>query len=232
MNALGTFNVLEATRAHAPKAAFLYSSTNKVYGGLEHLQVEERGGRWQYRDHHGGVAETETLDFHSPYGCSKGAADQYVRDYARIYGLRTVVLRQSCIYGRRQFGVEDQGWVAWFTIPRPRSVRRCRFTATASRCVTCSGFDDLIDRFTTAIEKIDRVKGGIFNIGGGPHNQMSLHELLAKLTSSRQAMSRRTRGGGRATSGSSYATSRRRSASSAGSRARRRTLVWSSCTCG
>jgi CDP-paratose 2-epimerase len=180
VNALGTFNVLEATRAHAPNAAFLYSSTNKVYGGLEHLHVEERGGRWQYRDHHSGVAETETLDFHSPYGCSKGAADQYVRDYARIYGLRTVCLRQSCIYGRRQFGVEDQGWVAWFTIAtalgKPLSIY-----GDGKQVRDVLWIDDLIDCFTTAIEKIDRVKGGIFNIGGGPHNQMSLHDLLAKL---------------------------------------------------
>ncbi|MGH7271648.1 MAG: SDR family NAD(P)-dependent oxidoreductase, partial [Polyangiaceae bacterium] len=115
VNAGGTFNVLEAARAHTPGAAFLYSSTNKVYGGLDHIGVEEEGGRWQYRGKPNGVSEAEPLDFHSPYGCSKGAADQYVRDYARIYGMRTVCLRQSCIYGRRQFGVEDQGWVAWFT---------------------------------------------------------------------------------------------------------------------
>ena len=116
VNALGTFNLLESARRHAPGAAFLYASTNKVYGGLEHVGVEQRNGRYAFRDRPQGVSEAEPLDFHSPYGCSKGAADQYVRDYARIYGLRTVVFRQSCIYGWRQFGVEDQGWVAWFTI--------------------------------------------------------------------------------------------------------------------
>jgi CDP-paratose 2-epimerase len=180
VNALGTFNVLEATRAHAPQAAFLYSSTNKVYGGLEHVVVEERGGRWQYKDLHGGIPESESLDFHSPYGCSKGAADQYVRDYARIYGMRTVSLRQSCIYGVRQFGVEDQGWVAWFAI-----------AAALCKPLTIYGdgkqvrdvlfVEDLLDVYSAAIDRIDRVKGQVFNIGGGPGNQMSLLELVAKL---------------------------------------------------
>ena len=94
----------------------LYSSTNKVYGNLEHVRVVERDGRYAYEDLPDGVDESEPLDFHSPYGCSKGAGDQYVRDYARIYGLKTVVFRQSCIYGTRQFGIEDQGWVAWFCV--------------------------------------------------------------------------------------------------------------------
>ena len=180
VNALGTFNVLEATRAFAPKAAFLYSSTNKVYGGLEHLAVTERNGRWDYLDHSGGIAESEPLDFHSPYGCSKGAADQYVRDYARIYGLRTVCLRQSCIYGRRQFGVEDQGWVAWFTIATAKG-QPITIYGDGKQVRDVLFVDDLIDCFTAAIEKIDRVKGSVFNIGGGPANTMSLEELIAKL---------------------------------------------------
>ena len=117
VNALGTFNVLEAVRTAAQGTpAVLYSSTNKVYGNLEHVHVVERNGRYAYADRPMGVDETEPLDFHSPYGCSKGAGDQYVRDYARIYGLKTVVFRQSCIYGTRQFGIEDQGWVAWFCV--------------------------------------------------------------------------------------------------------------------
>jgi len=115
-NAYGTFNVLEAVRKQAPRAAFLYTSTNKVYGGMEDVGVELRGNRYQYRDLPHGCSEQQPLDFHSPYGCSKGSADQYVRDYARIYGLRSVVFRQSCIYGYRQFGFEDQGWLAWFSI--------------------------------------------------------------------------------------------------------------------
>lgn len=180
VNALGTFNVLEATRAHSPHAAFLYSSTNKVYGGLEHLGVEERGGRWQYRNLPQGVAETETLDFHSPYGCSKGAADQYVRDYARIYGMRTVCLRQSCIYGRRQFGVEDQGWVAWFTIATAKN-QPITIYGDGKQVRDVLFVDDLLDCFSAAIAKIDQVKGSIFNVGGGPQNQMSLLELIEKL---------------------------------------------------
>src|SRR5262249_56341460 len=98
VNALGPFNLLESTRRHAPSAAFLYASTNKVYGGLEHVGVEQRNGRYGFRDRPRGISEAEPLDFHSPYGCSKGAADQYVRDYARIYGLPPVLFRQSCIY--------------------------------------------------------------------------------------------------------------------------------------
>ena len=94
----------------------IYASTNKVYGGIEDVVVIEDGKRYLYRDFSLGISETQSLDFHSPYGCSKGAGDQYVRDYARIYGLRSVVFRQSCIYGPRQFGIEDQGWIAWFII--------------------------------------------------------------------------------------------------------------------
>jgi CDP-paratose 2-epimerase len=180
INALGTFNVLEAVRAHTPKAAVLFSSTNKVYGELEHVGVEERDGRWQYRGKPEGVSETEPLDFHSPYGCSKGAADQYVRDYARIYGLKTVCLRQSCIYGRRQFGVEDQGWVAWFTIAAAKKVPISIY-GDGKQVRDVLFVDDLVDCFQAAIERIDQVKGQVFNVGGGPANVMSLHELLGKI---------------------------------------------------
>ncbi len=118
-NVLGTFNVLEAIRLSPNKPQIIYASTNKVYGALEHLPVRETLMRSEFLDdacRTFGVSEAQPLDFHSPYGCSKGAADQYVIDYARIYGLKTFVLRQSCIYGEHQFGVEDQGWLAWFTI--------------------------------------------------------------------------------------------------------------------
>jgi CDP-paratose 2-epimerase len=166
INALGTFNVLEAVRKHAPGAMVLYSSTNKVYGGMEEVRVELAGDRYRYADLPFGVPETYPLDFHSPYGCSKGAADQYVRDYGRIYEFPTVVFRQSCIYGTRQFGVEDQGWIAWFTI-----------ASTLGRPITVYGdgkqvrdvlwVDDLIDAFSLAVDKIDRVRGEVFNMGGG-----------------------------------------------------------------
>ena len=180
INALGTFNVLEAVRKHCPEALVLYASTNKVYGGLEHLKVAEVGGRYQLTSRPEGVAETEPLDFHSPYGCSKGAADQYVIDYSRIYGMRSVALRQSCIYGRRQFGIEDQGWVAWFTI-----------AAVLGRAITIYGdgkqvrdvlfVDDLCDLYEACIENAARASGQAYNVGGGPANQLSLLELLADL---------------------------------------------------
>jgi CDP-paratose 2-epimerase len=180
INALGTFNVLEAVRAHCPEAAVVYASTNKVYGSLHDAKVAEVGGRYQFVERTHGVGESEPLDFHSPYGCSKGTADQYVLDYARIYGLRSVSLRQSCIYGRRQFGIEDQGWVAWFTI-----------AATLGRPITIYGdgkqvrdvlfVDDLCELYAACIFDIERVKGNAYNVGGGPRNQLSLLELLAAL---------------------------------------------------
>src|SRR5262249_11933578 len=116
INALGTFNVLEAMRHAGVAAPVIYASTNKVYGEMTSVGVTEEHGRYAYRSLPHGVSEENHLDFHSPYGCSKGAADQYMIDYHRIYGFRTVVFRQSCIYGYRQFGAEDQGWVAWFMI--------------------------------------------------------------------------------------------------------------------
>jgi len=115
VNALGTFNVLEAVREHCPKVPVLYSSTNKVYGGLESIETEENDTRYSFKNITG-ISETQPLDYHSPYGCSKGIADQYMIDYHRIYGLNTVVMRQSCIYGTHQMGLEDQGWIAWFLI--------------------------------------------------------------------------------------------------------------------
>ncbi len=184
-NALGTFNVLEAVRHGAPGAALLYASTNKVYGGMEHVGIVQAGERYAYADYPYGIPETFPLDFHSPYGCSKGAGDQYMRDYARIYGLRTLVLRQSCIYGRRQFGVEDQGWVAHFVIAtvldRPiaiygdgRQVRDVLF------------IDDLIDAYQRGIDHIDDLRGEVLNLGGGPDNTLSIWTefgpLLSELT--------------------------------------------------
>ncbi len=176
-NALGTLNVLEAARRAPRLRALLYASTNKVYGGLEQVGVEMRDGRYAFRDLPAGVPETYPLDFHSPYGCSKGAADQYAIDYARIYGLPSVSLRQSCIYGPRQLGVEDQGWVAWFTI-----------AAVTGRPITIFGdgrqvrdvlyVDDLLDAYDAAIARIDAVKGTAINLGGGPENVLAISEVL------------------------------------------------------
>jgi CDP-paratose 2-epimerase len=179
-NALGTFNVLEAVRLAGGKPAVLYSSTNKVYGNLEHVKVVERNERYAYEDLPNGVNEEEPLDFHSPYGCSKGAGDQYVRDYSRIYDLKTVVFRQSCIYGTRQFGIEDQGWIAWFCLATNRGQQFTIF-GDGKQIRDTLWVGDLIDAYEAAIERIDDVKGEIFNVGGGPSNTLSLRELVAIL---------------------------------------------------
>jgi CDP-paratose 2-epimerase len=183
INALGTFNVCEAVRQVAPHAILLNASTNKVYGGMDDVRVIERDGRYAYADLPHGVSELQPLDFHSPYGCSKGIGDQYVHDYARIYGLRTVTFRQSCIYGPRQFGVEDQGWVAWFTI-----------AAVLGKPITIYGdgkqirdllwVDDLVDAYLAAVVNIERAAGSVYNLGGGPGNTLSLLELIAHLAAS------------------------------------------------
>ena len=180
INAAGTFNLLEAVRRAAPDAVFLYASTNKVYGNMEHETVELRNGRYAYRDLPRGVSETAPLDFHSPYGCSKGAADQYVRDYARIYDLRSVVFRQSCIYGERQFGIEDQGWVAWFTIAALLG-RRFTIFGDGRQVRDVLFVDDLAECYLRAADQIDRTAGRVYNIGGGPDNQLSLLELVELL---------------------------------------------------
>ena len=181
-NALGTLNVLEAMREHAPAATLIFSSTNKVYGGMEDLSVCESDQRYSYQDLPFGIDESRPLDFHSPYGCSKGAADQYVRDYARIYGLRTVVFRQSCIYGPRQFGVEDQGWIAWFTIAAQLG-REITVYGDGNQMRDVLYIDDLIDAFDAAQDRIETVAGKVYNVGGGCDNTLSLCELLAYLKS-------------------------------------------------
>jgi CDP-paratose 2-epimerase len=166
-------NVLEATRARDDRPLVIYASTNKVYGGMEEIEVVEEDTRFRYRDLPDGIPESATLDFHSPYGCSKGAADQYVRDYFRIYGLPTVVFRQSCIYGPRQFGIEDQGWAAWFMIAalleKPIVIH-----GNGKQVRDMLHVDDLIRAYLTAIDAKDDVGGKIFNIGGGPQNTMSI----------------------------------------------------------
>jgi CDP-paratose 2-epimerase len=181
-NALGTFNVLEAVRANQMDATLVYSSTNKVYGKMDDLTIGEKGSCYAYADLPFGADEARPLDFHSPYGCSKGAGDQYVLDYARIFGLRTVCFRQSCIYGINQFGVEDQGWVAWFTI-----------AALLGKTISVYGdgkqvrdvlfIDDLIAAYLGAVENSSKTAGQVFNIGGGPANTLSILELLAHLES-------------------------------------------------
>ncbi len=184
INALGTFNVLEAARHHAPEAAVLYASTNKVYGGMAAAQVELQGDRYGYADYPQGIPESYPLDFHSPYGCSKGTGDQYMLDYARIYGLRTMVFRQSCIYGRRQFGVEDQGWVAHFIIAAVLG-RGLSIYGDGRQVRDLLHVSDLIRAYELGIQKMDELRGQAFNVGGGPDNTLSIWSefgpLLAEL---------------------------------------------------
>jgi len=183
VNALGTLNVLEAVRELQSSAAVLYTSTNKVYGALEGVGVVEEGSRYTFKNLPRGVPETMPLDFYSPYGCSKGAADQYARDYHRIYGVRSIVFRNSCIYGPRQFGIEDQGWLAWFVI-----------AAVTGRPITIYGdgrqvrdvlhVSDLIDVMLLAVQRIDEVKGQVFNLGGGPQNSIAVWSELRPMLES------------------------------------------------
>ncbi|MBL8101318.1 MAG: GDP-mannose 4,6-dehydratase [Anaerolineales bacterium] len=172
-NAFGTFNVMEAARLSGKNPIVIYASTNKVYGGMDDVELFEEATRWRYKDLVDGCPETQPLDFHSPYGCSKGTGDQYVRDYARMYDLPTVVFRQSCIYGPRQFGIEDQGWVAWFII-----------AAVMGRPITIYGdgkqvrdilhVEDLMNAYDLAVEKNNIARGKVYNMGGGPQNVMSI----------------------------------------------------------
>lgn len=180
VNALGTFNVLEAARLSSRRPAVLYASTNKVYGGLELRKVSERDTRYEFTDLPGGVDENEPLDFHSPYGCSKGAADQYVHDYARLYDLKTVVFRQSCVYGPHQFGIEDQGWVAWFLIAGMLG-KPVQIYGNGKQVRDLLFIDDLVDCYEAALDRLDRAAGQIYNVGGGPGNALSLLEFFSFL---------------------------------------------------
>lgn len=178
VNAQGTFRVLEAARATGKKPFVLFTSTNKVYGSLAGVPVEVEGTHYRAKEKcPAGVRENQPLDFHSPYGCSKGAADQYVRDYARIYDLPTVVFRMSCIAGPRQFGNEDQGWVAHFL-----------YAALEERLITIYGdgyqvrdvlhVQDLTEAMVTARRNLSRTRGEVYNLGGGIERSISVFELL------------------------------------------------------
>jgi len=183
VNGLGTLNVLEAARRASRAVPVIFASTNKVYGDLGDIGMTELGGRWTPADERlaaAGMSEARGLDFRTPYGCSKGVADQYVLDYARSYGLPTAVLRMSCIYGPRQFGTEDQGWVAHFLLQ-----------ALAGRPVTIHGdgkqvrdvlhVSDAVAAYRALLARIDEVKGQAFNLGGGPANAVSLRAVLEEI---------------------------------------------------
>ncbi len=183
VNAQGTLNLLEAARAQPQPPAVLMTSTNKVYGGLEDVALAVEGQRYGPADaalRSRGVDECRPLDFHSPYGCSKGTADQYVLDYARSYGLTTLVFRMSCIYGPRQFGTEDQGWVAHFIL---RALRGEAITlyGDGMQVRDILFVDDLVEAFLLAQQHGARLSGRAFNMGGGPGNAISLLDLLDRI---------------------------------------------------
>jgi CDP-paratose 2-epimerase len=190
VNVLGAINVLEAVRLHLPGVVLLFSSTNKVYGDLCELRHEETSTRWTLPDQPAGLDEQTALEFHSPYGCSKGAADQYFLDYHRIFGLKTIVFRHSSMYGGRQWATYDQGWVGWFC----QEALRQRAEVDAGREVvpfTISGdgkqvrdllfADDLVRCYRLAALRGGEIAGRAYNIGGGPANSLSLLELFAIL---------------------------------------------------
>jgi CDP-paratose 2-epimerase len=185
VNAQGTLNVLEAARACTTPPALLMTSTNKVYGGLYDVELALEGQRYvpvdaQLRAR--GVSEARPLDFHSPYGCSKGTADQYMVDYARSFGLVTTVFRMSCIYGPRQFGTEDQGWVAHFILRAQRG-EPITIYGDGKQVRDILFVDDLVDAFLLAEQHAPAISGRAFNIGGGPASTISLLDLLDAIES-------------------------------------------------
>ena len=175
-NALGTFNILEAVRLINPAAVILYTSTNKVYGAMGRVNAARRGKRY-YSIESANIDESEPLDFYSPYGCSKGTGDQYMLDYARIYGLKTIVFRQSCIYGPHQFGMEDQGWVAHFVSQAIKGEPVTIF-GTGKQVRDMLYIADLLAAFDGAVRRSRITAGQAYNIGGGVNNSMSLLELI------------------------------------------------------
>lgn len=179
INARGTFNVLESVRQISPEAIVLTASTNKVYGNLSRLKIHEQVMRYQVTGK-SSVDETEPLDFYSPYGCSKGTADQYTHDYYRIYGIKTIVFRQSCIYGTHQLGVEDQGWLAHFAASFIQDKPLSLF-GSGKQVRDALYIDDLVSAYQIAVQKIDKTKGQIYNIGGGEDKTISLLELIVLL---------------------------------------------------
>ncbi|MCK9446323.1 GDP-mannose 4,6-dehydratase [bacterium] len=176
INALGTFNVLEALRKEAPEAALLYTSTNKVYGEMNDLEVIEKEKRYEYKNFKG-ISEERNLDFQGPNGCSKGTGDQYTLDWARIYGLKTVVFRQSGIYGPHQFGIEEQGWLAWF-INSLLFKRPVTIYGDGKQVRDVLYIDDVLEAYDAALSNINTTRGKAYNIGGGLDYSLSIWELF------------------------------------------------------
>jgi CDP-paratose 2-epimerase len=186
INVSGTHHLLEAVRLHAQEAIVVYSSTNKVYGDLEQFTYLETDTRYQCNEYPNGFNELTQLNFHSPYGCSKGAADQYMLDYARIFSLKTVVFRHSSMYGGRQFATYDQGWIGWFcqkSVEARNGQLKEPFmiSGTGKQVRDVLHAEDMKRLYQAALENIDQAKGQAFNIGGGIKNSLSLLELFGLL---------------------------------------------------
>lgn len=180
VNLMGTFNVLEAARQNHCRPTIVFTSTNKVYGTMEDTKIVPDGDRYKYEKKPHGISETHNLDFHSPYGCSKGAADQYVYDYGRIYGLHTIVFRMSCIYGPHQHGNEDQGWIAHFSICALKS-STINIYGDGKQVRDVLFVEDLVDAFKAVISCKNRFQSQVYNVGGGPQNTLSVLELVRLL---------------------------------------------------
>lgn len=185
INVVGGINLLESVRKYSPKTIITYSSTNKVYGDLELLKYRETSTRYVVDQYPEGFAEDLSLDFRTPYGCSKGAVDQYMTDYAKVFGLRTVVFRHSSVFGGRQFSSYDQGWIGWFVqralALRDGSPEEFTISGDGKQVRDVLFIDDLIRCYFAAVEKIDRTAGRAYNIGGGMQNSLSLLELFQEL---------------------------------------------------
>jgi CDP-paratose 2-epimerase len=182
VNALGSLNILESVRKYSPDSIVIYSSTNKVYGDLEHLNYEETETRYVAVDYPNGFDENLKLDFRSPYGCSKGATDQYMLDYARMFGLKTVVFRHSSIFGGRQFSTYDQGWIGWFCQKALETkkglIDEFTISGNGKQVRDVLHAEDVVDLYFKAVERIEEARGQAFNIGGGMKNSISLLELF------------------------------------------------------
>lgn len=177
VNTIGTFNVCEAVRRNSPEAQLVFTSTNKVYGDLRDVPLVEKKLRFMVDNKSNGLDEKTPLDFHSPYGCSKGAADQYVRDFSRIYNLSTVVLRLSTVYGGRQFATYDQGWIGWFA-KEILNNRDFTMTGNGKQVRDILHIEDFLRLLDCLAERKSKIGGEIFNIGGGPNNSLSLLEFV------------------------------------------------------
>ena len=186
INTMGTLNVLDAIRMYSPNTVMTFSSTNKVYGDLEQYTYEEQDKRYICKEWLKGFDESVPLDFRSPYGCSKGAADQYLLDYARIFGIKTIVFRHSSMFGGRQFATYDQGWIGWFC---QKAVEKKNNPSIGPFTISGNGkqvrdilhADDMINLYYTALQNRDKIAGQVFNIGGGIENSLSLLQLFDML---------------------------------------------------